>query len=132
VRAVQSDFDAPASLRGDYARLLAAIRAALPAGVGLTMTALGSWCSRDDWLGEVAGHVDEIVPMLFSMGRGGQEVWQQIAADGDLRSPRCRSSVGVATYEAHPPLPRGRRLFLFHRGPWDAATFDRVMARELP
>jgi hypothetical protein len=132
VRAVQSDFDAPLSLRADYRTLLSELRQALPRQVGLSMTALGSWCSGDDWLRQVAGQVDEIVPMQFSMGPGGQEVWRQIAADGDLRSPHCRSSVGVATYEAHPPLPRERRLFLYHRGSWDAATFERVLARETP
>jgi hypothetical protein len=132
VQAVQSDFDAPASLRADYTRLLAEVRAALPSGVGLGMTALGSWCSGDDWLGAVAGSVDEIVPMLFSMGRGGREVWQQIAADGDLRSPHCRSSLGLATYEEHPPVPRGRRLYLFHRGPWTEAAFERALAKERP
>jgi hypothetical protein len=132
VRAVQSDFDAPVSLRADYRTLLTELRQALPRQVGLSMTALGSWCSGDDWLGLVAGQVDELVPMLFSMGPGGQEVWRQLAADGELRSPHCRSSVGVATYEVHPPLPRGRRLFLYHRGSWDAATFERVLARETP
>ena len=68
--------------------------------------------------------------MLFSMGRGGDEVWQHIAAAGELRSPHCRSSLGVATYERHPALPHGRRLYVYHRGPWDAATFERVLARE--
>ncbi len=130
VRAVQIDFDARASQRPGYRQLLLDIRNALPPRTFLSMTALASWCSFDDWLGEVTGSVDEIVPMLFSMGPEGQAIWRQVVADGELRSVHCRSSVGVATYEAHPPVPREHRLFVFHKGPWDRETFDRVVQRE--
>jgi len=131
VRAVQCDFDAPASLRAAYRTLLGEIRRALPAGVRLSMTALGSWCAFDGaWLDGARDVVDDVVPMLFSMGAGGEGVWRDLAAGGDVRVPACRHSVGVATYEAHPPLPGGRRLYLFHNGPWDRDVLARTMERE--
>ena len=132
VRVVQCDFDAPASLRAAYRALLVEIRAALPAGVGLTMTALGSWCAFDGaWLEGARDVVDDVVPMLFNMGTGAEGVWRDVAATGDLRVAACRHSVGVATYEAHPPLPRGmRRLYLFHGGAWDRDVLAKALERE--
>lgn len=131
VRVVQSDFDAPASLRVEYRELLREIRGALPAGVGLSMTALGSWCAFDGaWLHDARDVVDDVVPMLFNMGAGAEGVWRDIAATGDVRVTACRRSLGVATYEAHPPLPAGRRLYLFHHGSWDRDVLARTLERE--
>jgi hypothetical protein len=47
--------------------VLRAVRATLPAGRELSMTALASWYDTERWLG--AAPVDEVVPMLFEWVR---------------------------------------------------------------
>ncbi|MCC7541205.1 MAG: hypothetical protein IT379_33615, partial [Deltaproteobacteria bacterium] len=75
--ALQIDFDAPRSFRPFYRALLAQIRATLPRATRLSMTALGSWCTGDRWMHDLPA--DEIVPMLFAMGRGGAPVHRVLA-----------------------------------------------------
>ena len=66
VAGVQIDFDARVSQRPLYRRILHRVRADLPPGTPLSMTALASWCLDDNWLDELP--VDEAIPMLFRMG----------------------------------------------------------------
>ena len=49
---------------------LAEIRRALPLHTRLSMTALASWCDTESCLDDAP--VDETVPMLIRMGRGGR------------------------------------------------------------
>src|SRR6266536_2320521 len=64
--ALQIDFDATRSQQEFYRRLLVLLRRRMPPALPLSMTALVSWCSYDDWLGGLP--VDEAVPMFFRMG----------------------------------------------------------------
>ena len=123
VREVQIDFDARASQRPAYRRLLADIRAALPRGTGFSMTALASWCTFDRWLDEAPLPVDEVVPMAFAMGPEGGRILAEIDAAGDFRSPSCRAGLGVSTHGPRPALPRSRRTWVFNDKPWDEAAF---------
>ena len=70
VAAIQVDFDAVESERGFYAALLRDLRDRLPKTIRLSITALASWCIGDTWIKDLP--VDEAVPMLFRMGRGGR------------------------------------------------------------
>jgi len=118
VAAVQIDFDARVSQRPLYRRILHRVRADLPAGLPLTMTALASWCLDDNWLDELP--VDEAIPMLFRMG----------SEEGALRqawplrtpAPKCRGSIGVSLDEPAPFGPKERRVYVFNPGPWSAPT----------
>jgi hypothetical protein len=123
VTAVQVDFDARASERELYRRLLHELRAVLPPGMPLSMTALASWCMDDDWLDELP--VDEAVPMLFRMGPASA----QVRADWSRRTPapKCRGSVGLSLDEAKPPVRRGTRVYLFNPAAWAPATVSAAL-----
>ena len=118
VGGVQIDFDARASQRPMYRRILHGVRAALPPQTPLTMTALASWCLDDNWLDELP--VDEAIPMLFRMG----------PAEGALRhawpartpAPKCRGAIGVSLDEPSPFGPKERRTYVFNPGPWTQAA----------
>ncbi len=107
---VQLDFEARPSQREFWLASVRAIRASLPTDVGLSVTALASWCYGDPWLGDAP--VDEIVPMYFRLGRAREEFEARSAA-GE-QQPRCRQAHGVANDEAAWPaaLPGRRYVFL--------------------
>src|ERR1700748_1041383 len=65
IAALQIDFDATRSQRRFYGYVLRNVRQQMPASLPLSMTALASWCSYDDWIGTLP--VDEAVPMFFRM-----------------------------------------------------------------
>jgi hypothetical protein len=115
VRALQIDFDATRSEREFYARVLARLRALLPASMPLGITALTSWCRGDPWIRGLP--VNDAVPMLFRMGAG------EGYAGEDFPNEMCRSSVGVSTDELPASWPRGRRLFVFHPRSWTEETY---------
>jgi hypothetical protein len=119
VRALQIDFDARRSERAWYRDLLARLRADLPAGTPLEITALTSWCQGDRWTNGLA--VTDAVPMLFRMGPG------EGYAGGEFRNGMCRASVGVSTDELPRAIPRGRRLFVFHPRPWTEDAYRGVV-----
>lgn len=120
VRGVQVDFDAGASQRGAYRALLADARRALGAGTWLSMTALASWCEGDAWLDDAALPVDEVVPMVFTMGAGGAAVLGALRGNGRFRATACRGSVGWAVGEATAALRGVTRRYLFNPRPWTA------------
>lgn len=116
---LQLDFDARASERGFYQRLLTAVR---PRFAKLSITALASWCFESgDWLASLP--VDEITPMLFRMGPGGDGYLDQLERDGGFPNRLCGSSVGVSTDEPLRWRPRAPRLYVFHPRPWTSADW---------
>jgi hypothetical protein len=128
--ALQIDFDALASQRQFYRDVLQEVRRELPAGVPLTITALGSWCAGDDWLRGLP--IDEAVPMMFRMGPDRAAVEESLAEGNDFREPLCRHSVGVSTDEPWPATLRGRRVYVFSSKGWNETTFAAVKARLQP
>lgn len=131
VRRLQVDFDASLSQRPSYGALLRALRAKLPEGTSLSITALASWCVFDRWLDDANLPVDEVVPMVFAMGSGGLALLARLDADGDFRSPACRHAIGFATWEQTPNVPVNRRTYWFHDGPWTPMAFARVRSEAL-
>jgi hypothetical protein len=90
LRAVQVDFDATQSQRDFYADVLRQVRAGLPAGERLEITALVSWCSQGQgWLHTLP--VDAAIPMEFRLGRH--------AGAWGVREPLCAGAIGVSTDE---------------------------------
>jgi hypothetical protein len=115
--AVQIDFDARRSEREFYRRLLTRARKRMPEAVPLTMTALVSWCSADDWLGSLP--VAEATPMFFRM----EPDRRRLVASGDepefrVREPLCMGSVGVSTGEPWPGGLAGKRVYVFAENGW--------------
>jgi hypothetical protein len=124
---VQIDFEVRASQRRMLLDLVRAVRARLPAGATLSMTALASWCDTEDWLG--AAEADEIVPMLFRMGPGGEGLVQALTNGADFDQPLCHTALGVGADLPPGRAPSGRRVYLFNRRSWTAESFARVRER---
>lgn len=121
MRRVQIDFEVRASERQELLDVLADVRAALPTGVALSMTALASWCDDERWLD--TARVDEIVPMLFRMGSADRALRERLARGGDFANPRCRSALGIATDTPIARAPSGRRVYIFAPHSWTRSTF---------
>ena len=122
VRGVQIDFDAPRSRRGDYRALLTELRGALPTGAWLSMTALASWCQGDAWIDDPPPPVDEVVPMVFTMGRDGPAVLSALRASRRFSARVCRGSVGWAVNEPGVWLDGVARQYAYNPRAWTAAT----------
>ena len=121
VAAVQIDFDAKASERASYRKLLSRVRELLPQSMPLSMTALASWCAGDNWLRDLP--VDEVVPMLFRLGVNRDQFASRLQAGEELFSEPCRSSAGVSTDEKiHPP--KRKRLYIFSPEPWTPSAVN--------
>ncbi|HTS03394.1 MAG TPA: hypothetical protein VMN04_12780 [Thermoanaerobaculia bacterium] len=123
VAAVQIDGDAAASERAFFRGVLTDLRARLDPRLGLSFTALASWCAGDRWLGGLP--VDEAVPMLFQMGADAAAIRTR-AAEGRL-APECRAAVGFSTEE--PAAPTRGRVYLFSPEPWTETSFERELSR---
>ena len=116
IAAIQVDFDARASERAFYRDLLSDLRRQLPSTIGLSITALASWCIGDDWISGLP--VDEAVPMLFRLGTGTNEVATLLQSAHDFHDPLCRDSLGISTDERWRKFSSGRRLYVFRPRPW--------------
>ena len=75
--------------------------------------------------------MDEIVPMLFRMGRDGFRLRARLAAGGDFRLPACRGAVGVSM-DAPVTVPPGRVVYVFNPRPWDDASLSAALGSNLP
>ena len=123
---VQIDFDARASERPIYERLLHDVRDRLPAAMPLSITALASWCREDDWLRGLP--IDEAVPMLFRMGPV-NEPFRVIAASRRASVPECQRAVGISLDEPLEVRPGDRRVYVFSPRPWTDATIGEAQRR---
>ncbi|MBU1377778.1 MAG: hypothetical protein KKE02_08585 [Alphaproteobacteria bacterium] len=127
VRRLQVDFEVRASERAVLLAVLQGVRAGLPEGTQFSMTALASWCETETWLDDAP--VDEIVPMLFRMGPGGEPLKAKLAAGGDFANPRCRQALAISTDTPLKNAPAGRRVYLFSPRSWTAASFETTRDR---
>ena len=110
VRALQIDYDARLSERAFYRDLIDQVSRRLPERFPLSITALASWCNGDGWIRALP--VSDAIPMLFRMGA------ERYRPGDGFRVPLCQSSLGVSMDEPLARLPRGRRVYVFHPGPW--------------
>jgi hypothetical protein len=115
IAALQIDFDATRSQRPFYRDLLFDVRRQMPANLPLSMTALASWCSHDDWLHGLP--IDEAVPMLFRMEPDRRHASIN-TDDFRIREPLCASSVGLSTSEPWPSQLAGKRVYIFPDNGW--------------
>lgn len=122
---VQLDFEARPSQRDDYLNILKRLQP-LRKTHHLSVTALASWCMRDTWLD--ASLVDEVVPMLFRMGKGKQGIQEWIARERQLPVSACRSSVGWMFGEPWQALQGMRSMYVFHPRSWKNQDIENVMS----
>ncbi|MEY2505182.1 MAG: hypothetical protein QOG27_1462 [Verrucomicrobiota bacterium] len=113
---IQIDFDATQSERVFYRELILDVRRKVPATTGLSITALASWCTYDDWLSDLP--IDEAVPMLFRMAGDGKDIARRLHSGDDFLSPPCRHSYGISTDEPRTGLKPARRLYVFNPDAW--------------
>jgi hypothetical protein len=124
VSVVQIDFDATVSERDFYRKLLQRVRFELSPSVGLSMTALASWCAGDNWIADLP--VDEAVPMLFRMGVERRQFQRRLETGQRFEAGICRNSAGVSTDELV-TAPAVNRLYIFNPQPWTKESFARAM-----
>lgn len=128
VAALQIDFDATRSQRPFYRDLLFDLRRQMPADLPLSITALASWCSYDDWIADLP--VDEAVPMMFRMEPDHHRAPASID-DFQIREPLCRTSIGISTDESWPSNFGGKRIYVFPDHGWHSSP-PADLARRLP
>jgi hypothetical protein len=124
VSVVQIDFDAVQSERTFYRQLLLRVRQQLSAQVPLSITALASWCSGDNWLKGLP--VDEAVPMFFRMGVERRQFESRLAQGTDFVGEPCRNAAGVSTDELV-KTPNVQRLYIFDPNPWSPDSVNRAL-----
>lgn len=126
IAALQIDFDAKKSERGFYRALLHQVRAEMPPTLPLTITALASWCSTDDWIAQLP--VNHAVPMFFRMEPDRQRM---MATEAKYRvtEPLCMANIGISTREPWPPDIAGKRVYIFSDKGWGS---DLALLRGLP
>jgi hypothetical protein len=128
IEALQVDFDAKKSQRGFYRDLLEDLRRRMPPSLPLSITALASWCSYDDWIADLP--VDEAVPMLFRMEPDRRHARPDLP-QYRIREPLCTGSVGISTHEAWPDDIAGKRIYVFADRGWHE-DLDLLAERKLP
>ena len=119
----QVDFDAWLSQRAFYRLLLEELRART-GGARLSITALASWCFHDDWTEGLP--VDDLVPMIYRMGRDGDVIRHALYAEREFPNPICAGNVGYSADEPLAPVDGLRRVFLFHPEPWSEPRFTKL------
>jgi hypothetical protein len=115
IAALQIDFDATRSQRNFYRDLLVDIHRQMPANLPLSITALASWCSWDNWIRDLP--VDEAVPMMFRMEPDHRRAPPSVD-DFEIREPLCHTSTGVSTDEPWPSNLAGKRIYVFPGQGW--------------
>lgn len=125
--AIQVDFDAVRSERAFYAGLIRDIRRGLPDSMGLSVTALASWCYDDRWLDGLP--LDEAVPMLFRMGVDHDRIVRRLLDRREFSLSVCRKSVGISTDETLPYIPPNRRTYVFNPRSWSLESYTQVMKK---
>jgi hypothetical protein len=115
VAALQVDFDARKSQRAFYIAILRNLRRRMPPNLPLSITALASWCSSDDWLGALP--IDEAVPMFFRMEPDRRYAPSDLP-QFRIREPLCNGSIGVSTREQRPASLAGKRIYIFPDRGW--------------
>ncbi len=125
VVSVQIDFDATKTQRAFYREVINEVRKRLPQRVGLSITALASWCMDDDWLSDLP--IDEAVPMLFRMAADGKQIAGRLDDGEDFNSSQCRQSYGISTDEPGSRLFSSRRVYVFSPDPWTDNSVRKIL-----
>jgi hypothetical protein len=93
--------------------------------LGLSITALASWCAGDDWISDLP--IDEAVPMLFRMGPDRQVMKNRLSAQEEFSAKPCRSSYGVSTDEPLDGLRPEKRIYVFNPQAWTEQSVRAIL-----
>lgn len=116
---VQLDMEVRPSQRFFYHSLVRDIKADLPPTVQLSVTALAWWCRSPAWIDELAA--DEVVPMVFRMGKDAESLRRIWSTTPGKLHPRCRhGAVGQAMQEPLSEAASGRysKIYSFDAKHW--------------
>ncbi len=127
VSEIQIDYEAPLSEREFLRALIVDVRRALDAHTRLSMTALASWCLYDGWLRALP--VDDVVPMVYRMGRDRQPVRKLLDEGHDFFVPLCDHAVAVSLADPPPRLPPLQRRFVFNPRAWTSDDLRAVLGK---
>src|SRR5206468_793779 len=108
-----------------YRNLILDVRQRLPKNIGLSITALASWCSDDEWLSDLP--IDEAVPMLFRMGPDRERFVRRVAEGREFTAAPCQSSYGISTDEPLFGLSSSKRLYVFNPDAWSEASVRAIL-----
>lgn len=123
ISSIQIDFDATKSERTFYRKLILELSKQI-SPMPLSITALASWCSGDQWLQELP--IAEAVPMLFRMGVERGAFASRLANGASTFTAPCDRAAGVSTDELISP-PKVDRLYVFSPRPWTPASLKKAM-----
>lgn len=123
---IQIDFDAKVSERDFYRKIITDLRNSLHDSIGLSITALASWCIYDTWISDLP--IDDAVPMLFRMGADRKQIIMYLESGGDFRLSVCKHSLGISTNEPILKLPSSRRIYIFNSRSWSKTAFDKIIS----
>lgn len=141
---VQIDFDARASERDLYKKLLVKLRQTLKStqytsDVKISITALASWCLKDKWMQNL--DVDEIVIMLFSLGPDKEDVLTDLKDTNLDTGNKASTAIGISANETETNealkilgiINDARKVYIFQSLPWTknryVAITDEVIAQ---
>lgn len=121
----QIDFDAKKSEREAYKKIISYVKKGLPYGINLSITALVSWCSYDNWIKDLP--ISEAVPMFYRLGPDERYVKSGFGQ----REKKCAKSIGISMDEPFPDKKyfKGKKIYVFNPEPWTEESF--LMASEL-
>jgi len=88
----------------------------MPPTLPLDITALVSWCSTDDWIGDLP--INAATPMYFRMEPDRRRLLITSAPEYRLHEPLCTGSAGVSTAEPWPQELAEKRVFIFADRGW--------------
>ena len=127
-RRLQLDFDARTSEIPYYRELLTRLRPLLPRDVRLGITALAAWCADGrSWLASSPlPPVDDVVPMVFSMGGDSARVRAWLGARGGFTVDACRRDFGVSVAEPVVPPETSLVVHAFSPTAWTPSLFRRA------
>ena len=120
IMALQIDFDATLSQRDFYRNLLKELRSSIPKTFPISITALASWCSRDNWLETLP--IDEAVPMMFRLG----VEKRNFQSGHEFSATPCKASAGISTDEPV-TLTRVGRLYIFNPDRWSQSSLEKTL-----
>lgn len=141
---VQIDFDARASERDLYKKLLVRLRQTLmstksTSDVKISITALASWCLKDKWMKNL--DVDEIVIMLFSLGQDKEEILINLKDTNLDTGNKAPTAIGISANEPQTNealkilgiINHAHKVYIFQSLPWTKNRFltitDEVIAQ---
>lgn len=126
---IQIDFDATKSQRLLYKKILLKLRDRTDKR--LSMTALASWCTYDDWLNAMP--ISYAVPMLYTLGLEQRQIQHYLREKKDWGVRACRGYVGLSLSDLslleNSSILSTHRIFLFNNNAWSPQDFKRIQKR---